>query len=247
MDHYGKARRDGLRIYSAALQAHEDPYLPVLERKVPELSSLTRLSLGVMSVPLSRVLGSVSEGRSKAFTRGFLPILEGGSEFASKWDRLYESVESEGVNQPVTALEYLGYYYVIEGNKRVSVMKTMEAREIEADVHRVGPDGAILREDANAKVLQPAFDRIAAEIEDQEGQEGQEASSGGKAGRRGRHAKRRSTSYAPSWKERLVYGFIAAFFFTFTIFFVAPLEIAAGAASELFDAGAAASVSSAIA
>ena len=139
MDHYGKARRDGLRIYSAALQAHEDPYLPVLESKVPELASLSRLSLGVMSVPLSRVLGSVSEGRSKAFTRGFLPILEGGSEFASKWDRLYESVEAEGVNQPVTALEYLGYYYVIEGNKRVSVMKTMEAREIEADVTRVYP------------------------------------------------------------------------------------------------------------
>ena len=139
MDHYGKARRDGLRIYSAALQAHEDPYLPVLESKVPELASLSRLSLGVMSIPLSRVLGSVSEGRSKAFTRGFLPILEGGSEFASKWDRLYESVEAEGVNQPVTALEYLGYYYVIEGNKRVSVMKTMEAREIEADVTRVYP------------------------------------------------------------------------------------------------------------
>ena len=139
MDHYGKARRDGLRIYSAALQAHEDPYLPVLESKVPELASLSRLSLGVMSIPLSRVMGSVSEGRSKAFTRGFLPILEGGSEFASKWDRLYESVEAEGVNQPVTALEYLGYYYVIEGNKRVSVMKTMEAREIEADVTRVYP------------------------------------------------------------------------------------------------------------
>ena len=31
-------------------------------------------------------------------------------------------------------------------------------REIEADVHRTGPDGAILREDVNAKVLQPAFD-----------------------------------------------------------------------------------------
>lgn len=139
MDRYAKARRDGLRIYSAALQAHEDPYLPVLESKVPDLASLSRLSLGVMSVPLSRVLGSVSEGRSKAFTRGFLPILEGGSEFASKWDRLYESVEAEGVNQPVTALEYLGYYYVIEGNKRVSVMKTMEAREIEADVTRVYP------------------------------------------------------------------------------------------------------------
>ncbi len=139
MDHYGKARRDGLRIYTAALQAHEDPYLPVLEKKVPDLASLSRLSLDVISVPLSRVMGSVSEGRSKAFTKNFLPILEGGSEFAAKWDRLYESVESEGVRQPVTALEYLGYYYVIEGNKRVSVMKAMGARDIEADVTRVIP------------------------------------------------------------------------------------------------------------
>ena len=103
-------------------------------------------------------------------------------------------------------------------------------REIEADVHRTGPDGAILREDGSAKVLQPAFDRIAAEIAEQEGQE---AFSGGKSAKGGKRAKRRPTSYAPSWKERLVYGFIAAFFFTFTIFFVAPLEIVAGAASEL--------------
>ncbi len=139
MDHYGKVRRDGLRIYNAALQAHEDPYLPVLESKVPDLASLSRLSLGVITVPLSRVMGSVSQGRSRAFTRNFLPILEGGSEFAAKWDHLFESVESEGVRQPVTALEYLGYYYVIEGNKRVSVMKAMGALDIEADVTRVIP------------------------------------------------------------------------------------------------------------
>ena len=139
MDHYGKARRDGLRVYTAALQAHEDPYLPVLESKVPELSTLSRISLGIITVPLSRVMGSVSPGRSKAFTKGFLPILEGGSEFAAKWDHLYESVESEGVNQPVTALEYMGYYYVIEGNKRVSVTKAMGARDIEADLTRVIP------------------------------------------------------------------------------------------------------------
>ena len=140
MDHYGKARRDGLRIYTAALQAHEDPYLPVLESKVPELASLSRLSLGIMAIPLSRVMGSVSMGRSRAFTKNFLPILDGGSEFAAKWDRLYESVEAEGVNMPITALEYMGLYYVIEGNKRVSVMKAMEAEDIEADVTRVLPE-----------------------------------------------------------------------------------------------------------
>ena len=106
---------------------------------MPNLSQLSRLSLGVLTIPLNRVIGSVSQGRSYAFSEGFLPILESGSEFASKWERLCESVELEGVNQPITALEYLGYYYVIEGNKRTSVMKFLNAADIDADVTRVYP------------------------------------------------------------------------------------------------------------
>ena len=139
MDFYSRARREGLRIYQAAIQANADPYLPVLEDLEPDLAQLSRLSLGILTVPLDRVVGSVSQGRSYAFAEGFLPILEGGSEFASKWERLCESVEAEGVNQPITVLEYLGYYYVIEGNKRTSVMKFLGATDIEADVTRVYP------------------------------------------------------------------------------------------------------------
>ena len=139
MDHYSKARREGLRVYQNAIQSNTDPYLPVLEERVPALSSLSRLSLGIMTIPLDRVIGSVSRGRSYAFADGFMPILEGGSEFASKWEQLCESVESQGVNQPITVLEYMGYYYVIEGNKRASVMKYLDSRDIEADVTRVYP------------------------------------------------------------------------------------------------------------
>ena len=139
MDFYSRARREGLRVYQAAIHANADPYLPVLEDLEPNLSQLSRLSLGILTIPLDRVVGSVSQGRSYAFANGFLPILEGGSEFASKWERLCESVEAEGVNQPITALEYLGYYYVIEGNKRTSVMKFLNATDIEADVTRVYP------------------------------------------------------------------------------------------------------------
>ena len=139
MDHYGKAPREGLHVYQTAIQTNADPYLPVLEERVPALSTLSRMSLGIMTIPLDRVIGSVSRGRSYAFADGFLPILEGGSEFASKWERLCESVEQSGINQPVTVLEYMGYYYVIEGNKRVSVMKYLNARDIEADITRVYP------------------------------------------------------------------------------------------------------------
>ena len=47
MDHYGKARREGLRLYEAALRANQDPYLPVLENQVPSLSRLNRHALGI--------------------------------------------------------------------------------------------------------------------------------------------------------------------------------------------------------
>ena len=139
MDAYTKARKEGLRVYQTAISSNTDPYLPVLEEQVPGLAQLSRLSLGVMSIPLERVIGSVSQGRSYAFASNFMPILEGGSEFAVKWAHLCDSVESEGLNMPITVLEYMGYYYVIEGNKRTSVMKFMEALDIEADVTRVIP------------------------------------------------------------------------------------------------------------
>ena len=114
IDHYGKVRRDGLRIYTAAIQANTDPYLPVLEKKVPNLSQLSRQPLGVITVPLDRVVGSVSQGRSYAFTENFLPILDSGSEFASKWDLLYESVEASGVSQPARPAKAAA----CEGNRR---------------------------------------------------------------------------------------------------------------------------------
>ncbi len=142
MDHYGKARRDGLRVYTTAIHANTDPYLPVLEEKVPNLSQLSRMPLGIITIPLNRVAGSVSRGRSYAFAGNFMPILEGGSEFAAKWERLYDSVEAEGVNMPIKALEYLGWFYVIEGNKRTSVMKAMGAQDIEAEVTRVIPEAS---------------------------------------------------------------------------------------------------------
>ena len=51
--------------------------------------------------------------------------------------------------------------------------------------------------------------------------------------RTARPRRRSKSAYKPTWKERLAYGAIVALFFTFTIFFVAPLEIVAGSASSL--------------
>ena len=84
-------------------------------------------------------------------------------------------------------------------------------KEFEPDVHRVGEtaavEGATVSEESATAQTPPA------EAE--------------------QPAKNRKAAYKPSWKERLVYGVIAAFFFVFTIYFVAPLEIVAGASNDL--------------
>ena len=136
---YIKARKEGMKAYAAAIQNHQDPYLPVLEEKLPELNQMDRMPLGIQAIPLTRVAGTVSRGRSFAFASNFMPILAADSEFCGKWEALYDSVLEEGMRDPAKVLEYMGYYYLIEGNKRVSVMKFIEAEYIEADVTRVVP------------------------------------------------------------------------------------------------------------
>ena len=139
-DAYLKVRKLGIRSYNAALSAHKDPHPPVLEEIVPELDRLTRFPLGVISIPLSKVVGTVTSGRAFAFAPNMMPLLELNTEFSTKWLLLYDSILNEGMTQPIKALEYMGSYYLIEGNKRVSVMKYLNAKVIEADVVRVIPE-----------------------------------------------------------------------------------------------------------
>ena len=136
---YVKARKEGLKAYTTAVQKGEDPLMAVLEKKVPALNQLTRLPLGVHTIPLNDVVGTETQSRAFAFANNFMPILDASTEFASKWALLCESVKQDGVRQPVKALEYLGKYYLIEGNKRVSVSKYLHVDYLEADLTRVIP------------------------------------------------------------------------------------------------------------
>lgn len=136
---YAKARKLGLKEYHARMQRQENPYLPVLFEIEGELNALSRVPLGLIQVPLNKIVGTASKGRTNAFAANFMPLLDPGSEFCAKWCRLYEGVSRDGLRQPVTVLEYLNKFYLVEGNKRVSVMKYLDAVSIEAEVTRVIP------------------------------------------------------------------------------------------------------------
>ena len=137
LDVYRKARRFGLQ-YNLNNPGQTD--LPVLETMAAENRRSGELSLGLREVPLSKVRGTAFAARSQAFAGNFMPLLPSTSEFACKWAALYEIHETEGIRDAVTVLEYLGFYYVIEGNKRVSVLKYADFYSVLCDVTRVLPD-----------------------------------------------------------------------------------------------------------
>lgn len=138
-DVYFRARKLALKEYHARMQRHENPFLPVLAEIDESLNALSRVPLGLVQAPLSKVVGTASKGRTNAFAANFMPLLDQGSEFSMKWNTLYNSVVEDGLRQPVKAYEYLNRFYLIEGNKRVSVMKFLDAVAIEAEVTRVIP------------------------------------------------------------------------------------------------------------
>jgi basic membrane lipoprotein Med (substrate-binding protein (PBP1-ABC) superfamily) len=134
MEAYEKARRLGLKTMKEAQERHENPWLPVLD----ELAQATGQELlGEMQIPLDRIAGTKTAGRTNAFAKDFMPVLEANSEFAAKWSRVYEFQLAQGLQDAILVYEYLGMYYVQEGNKRVSVLKFLDAPTILAKVIRI--------------------------------------------------------------------------------------------------------------
>ncbi|MBR3350346.1 MAG: BMP family ABC transporter substrate-binding protein [Solobacterium sp.] len=135
-DDYNKARKSGEQAFQRALREGRHPYLPVLDSFLDE-KQCSAVKLGVMEIPLSLVIGTKTAGRQQAFACNFMPVMDKDSEFGIKWSRLYESQVAEGMRDPVIVYEYLHYFYVQEGNKRVSVARYLDMPTINADVRRL--------------------------------------------------------------------------------------------------------------
>ncbi len=139
-EEYLQALRQGNREYKALLAGGKDPYPAVLdellEGRVPDAVQ----ELGTMEIPARQIVGVKSAGRITALTANFLPLLSVESEFAQKWIELCCAHLSEGIREPIICYEYLGRFYVQEGNKRVSVLRAMGAPSIYAQVKRIVPE-----------------------------------------------------------------------------------------------------------
>ena len=140
IEYYNKALRQGRKYYKDRTARGQSPYLQVLDKLLDDTMVASRVDLGVIDIPIDKIVGTKTEGRTTAFAGNFMPLLEVDTEFSLKWMALCEAhLGDEGIRDPIRCFEYLGQFYVQEGNKRVSVLKSFGAPTIAAYVTREVP------------------------------------------------------------------------------------------------------------
>lgn len=137
---YQQALKAGKRTYKNCLMSGRYPYLQILDEILSDDMIAGRVDLGVIDVPAGQIVGAKSIGRRTAFAADFMPLLSPDSEFAAKWIALCAAhLSDEGIRDPVRCYEYMGRFYVLEGNKRVSVLKSFGAASVPGYVTRIIP------------------------------------------------------------------------------------------------------------
>lgn len=138
-EEYLKAYKLGKRDVTARSMRGEYPYLKVLDEIPEAANSIMEYPLGLVQIPTDKIVGTKTAGRSQAFAGNFMPVLPETTEFAMKWSTLCDAHMEEGIRDPIKAYEYMNRFYVLEGNKRVSVLKYFDAVSIPGNVIRIVP------------------------------------------------------------------------------------------------------------
>ncbi|MBQ7801062.1 MAG: BMP family ABC transporter substrate-binding protein [Oscillospiraceae bacterium] len=139
-DEYSQALRQGQKEYRELSAAGKSPHPLVLDEILPEAGTEAVQDVGLVEIPAERIIGTKSAGRITAFTASFLPLLGPESEFSLKWINLCAAHLGDiGIRDPIVCYEYLGNFYVQEGNKRVSVLRYFGAPRIPGTVKRILP------------------------------------------------------------------------------------------------------------
>ncbi|MEF2836942.1 MAG: BMP family ABC transporter substrate-binding protein [Oscillospiraceae bacterium] len=140
MEEYALALKLAQKESRELQAAGKSPHPAVLDELLSDTGTETVVSIGLVDIPTERIVGTKSAGRVTAFTATFRPLLDAKTEFGIKWINLCDAhLGDTGITDPIECYEYLGNFYVQEGNKRVSVMRHFDAPRIPGNVKRVLP------------------------------------------------------------------------------------------------------------
>ena len=139
-EEYAQALRLGHKEYRENIMAGRSGGPAVLDEILPGIDGETVQDIGLVEIPAQRIVGTKSAGRTAAFSPGFRPLLGPDTEFAAKWIVLCAAhLGDTGIQDPISCYEYLGNFYVQEGNKRVSVLRHFGAPRVPGLVKRILP------------------------------------------------------------------------------------------------------------
>ena len=136
---YMQARKLALKEYSSYISQGRNGYLPYLDGILENIDFVSEVDLGIFDLPLKKIKGTYTYIRSTSFARNFMPLMGYETEFASKWEAVYRAQMKEGLRDAIKVYEYMNWFYVIEGNKRVSVLKFLDVFSYPAHVIRMIP------------------------------------------------------------------------------------------------------------
>ena len=139
---FDRAYKAGVKYYNNCVAQDIHPYPLVLDDVLKDAQNAGRVQIGLVDIPLDLVVGTTTAGRMSAFAGNFMPLLSDDTEFGAKWINLcaaHLDISGTGIHEPIVCNEYMGKFYITEGNKRVSVFKSFGAATIPGVVTRIVP------------------------------------------------------------------------------------------------------------
>ena len=106
------------------------------------------IKLGLQEIPLDKIVGSV--GRYKDFTREFLPKLKSDEQ---RWANVRAAIQDMSGMPPIEVYQVGDAYFVLDGNHRVSVARSLGVDTISAYVTQVKTRVALSANDDPDQVI----------------------------------------------------------------------------------------------
>lgn len=116
-----------------ARRQSERSVLPSLFDLHPGAGTAPRRAIGLRSVPLERIIGTMRNPSQN--TADFLP-LPGlrGANWRARWQRINRAMDRLAMLPPIEVAQVGDDYYVVDGHNRVAAARRADAVEIDADV-----------------------------------------------------------------------------------------------------------------
>ena len=79
-EHYQHAMKSAHKNHRQNVHHGKYPYLQVLDDILPAYMTAGQVNLGLMEIPIDKIAGTKTEGRTNAFAANFMPLLAASTE-----------------------------------------------------------------------------------------------------------------------------------------------------------------------